>query len=121
MQPLICYLLSLYLSGAVYNHRMRCIINVVWHGAGAEAGEHVLQQQQQLATLARHQRKHPPSKPDHIALPRAPATKVTNNHTDLSADKPKSADTAIDSAAHQAVNEVTSCFYPLMVHCLIFV
>lgn len=85
--------------------------DVCWHGAVAEAGEHVLKQQQQLATLARKQRRQPPSTPEHNALPHMPTTTVTNRHTDMSTDKPKSADTAIDSLADQAVDEVTSCLF----------
>ena len=98
-----------------------CMMLRVMAGAGAEAGEQVLQQQEQLAAIARQQRKQPPATPDQDALPPAPATTVTKNNTDMSADKPKSADTAIDSAADQAMNEVTSGVFALMVHCLIFV
>ena len=83
--------------------------DVVWHGAVAEAGAQVLQQQEQLATLARQQRKQPPSTQDHNVSSHAPATTQNDTHTDMSADKPKSADKAIDSVADKAVHEVTSC------------
>ena len=36
---------------------MTCFSNDVWYGAGAEAGEQVLKQQEHLAALARRQRR----------------------------------------------------------------
>lgn len=110
MQPLTWYFWSLHPPAAVCIPSMRCMSDVVWHGAVAEAGEQVLKQQQQLASLARQQRRQPLSSSDHSVIPHTHATTVTKEHTDISADKPKSADTATDSLADQVVYQVTSWF-----------
>ena len=73
----------------------------VWRGAGAEAGELVLKQQEQLAALARQHRRQPPSTPD---SPNETSEHVctddsTNDSTDMTADTSKPTDQATDSVA----------------------
>ena len=83
--------------------------NNVWRGAGAEAGELVLKQQEQLAALARQHRRQPASTPDTLNDTSQHANRhiSTNGITDMTADISQPTDQATDSVADRDRLEVS--------------
>ena len=94
--------------------------NSVWRGAGAEAGELVLKQQEQLAALARQHRRQPASTPDtpNDTSQHARTDIPTNDMTDMTADTFKPDDQATDSVADEDRLEV-SMLVSLVLHQLV--
>ena len=99
------------------NHGMTCISNDVWHGAGAEAGEQVLKQQEQLAALARRHSRRPASTTDTSNDTPEPACPqiFTKNVTDMTADTSKPTDQATDSFPDTAGLKVSTLLL-LLIH-----
>ena len=92
----------------------------MWRGAGAEAGELVLKQQEQLAALARQHRRQPASTPDtpNDTSQHARTDIPTNDMTDMTADTFKPDDQATDSVADEDRLEV-SMLVSLVLHQLV--
>ena len=123
MQLSIWYLLLLLMQYA----SMTCNTNSVWRGAGAEAGELVLKQQEQLAALARQHRRQPPSTPDGPNVTSEHAgtdikislvNLITNETTIMTADTCKPTDQATDSVTGKA-RLMVSIHSSLLLHQLI--
>ena len=96
-------------------HAKRCISNGCVGGAEAETGELVLKQQEQLAALARQQRKHLASSPSlpapQHALDDMPVDKMADKHNDIATE-----DTANKPAEEPVVTSEVSLQSSLLPH-----
>lgn len=81
---------------------MTCFSNDVWYGAGAEAGEQVLKQQEQLAALARRQRRQATTT-RHASQNITAISQASNQATDSVADEVR-----LEVSAHSS--------FPLWIH-----